>query len=74
VRIEEIVFALKRSCVPIPLGWSLTQSARLEMQRQLLGGPSKPCDRESEMGLARNARSLDRVLQLVGAHEQAAGG
>jgi hypothetical protein len=72
VGLEEIVFALEPSCVPIPLGWSLTQSARLEMQRQLLGGiPSKPCARESPVTLARNARSLDRVLKLVGAREGA---
>ena len=72
VRLEEIVFALEPSCVPIPLGWSLTESARLEMQRQLLGGmPSKPCAGESPVTLARNARSLDRVLKLVGAREGA---
>jgi hypothetical protein len=43
------------------------------MQRQLLGGaPSKPCRGESSTGMQRNAQSLKRVLQLVGAREEAA--
>jgi predicted acylesterase/phospholipase RssA len=68
VQLEEIVFALEPSCVPIPLGWSLTQSARREMQRQLLGDPAgRPCPGESSTELGRNAQSLQRVLQLAGA-------
>ena len=69
--IEEIVFALEPSCVPIPLGWSLTQSARDEMQDQLLGAPSRQCHSEGSQA-GRNAQSLKHVIQLVGARDGAA--
>jgi hypothetical protein len=73
VRVEEVVFALEPACVPIPLGWSLTEIARRDMRRQLLNSKSsKSCRSENPAGPERNAQSLKRVLELVGARERAA--
>jgi hypothetical protein len=66
--VNEVVFALEPAGVPIPLGWSLTESARREMQRQLKlhsVDASASCPGQDAEG--RNACSFERVLRLVGA-------
>ena len=70
VRLEQVVFSLERSCVPIPLGWSLTENARREMRRQLLGSTSDAhCRGEDPTRLNGNLQSIRRVLQILGARE-----
>jgi hypothetical protein len=68
VAIEEVVFALAPGCVPIPLGWSLSDGARQEMQEQLLGLPPSSgelCAQLGAPGRAQNRLAMDRVFRLL---------
>jgi hypothetical protein len=51
VPIDDIAFALAPNQVAIPLGWWLSEPARLDMERQLTAG--------------ENARSLERIADLL---------
>lgn len=66
VEIGEIAFTLAPGCVPIPLGWSLSDGARQEMQEQLLGVPAaKGCAEEGQADRARNRAAAESVLWLL---------
>ncbi|MBR0647986.1 hypothetical protein, partial [Plastoroseomonas hellenica] len=65
VEIGEIAFALSPGCVPIPLGWSLSDGARQEMQRQLLGAPAQGCAEGGKTGRLNNWLAMDSVFGLL---------
>lgn len=66
VPVEEIVVALHPACVPIPLGWALSDAARDEMRRQFRGEAMQGgCVVEDPAGLAANRRAVDRVRALL---------
>lgn len=66
VEIGEIAFALSPGCVPIPLGWSLSDNARREMQEQLLGAPAaKGCAEEGVAGRSRNRMAMSSVFRVL---------
>lgn len=68
VEIREVAFALSPGCVPIPLGWSLSDEARRDMQNQLLGksdGGRSVCVSRGAPGRAQNRLSLDMVQRLL---------
>lgn len=68
VDIREVAFTLSPGCVPIPLGWSLSDEARRDMQNQLLGrsdGGRSVCLSRGAPGRAQNRLSLDMVQRLL---------
>ncbi|MBR0647713.1 hypothetical protein [Plastoroseomonas hellenica] len=68
VEIREVAFALSPGCVPIPLGWSLSDEARRDMQNQLLGKPDsgrRVCVSRGAPGRAQNRLALDMVQRLL---------
>jgi hypothetical protein len=68
--LDQVTFALEPSCVAVPLGWSLTETARREMRRQPVGGTSDaPCLGEKIPAWSRNVRSINYVLEILGAQD-----
>jgi len=66
VPVEEIVVALHPACVPIPLGWALSDAARDELRRQFRGEAMPGgCGVEDPAGLAANRHAVDRVRALL---------
>ncbi|HEY4253886.1 MAG TPA: hypothetical protein VGM87_21945 [Roseomonas sp.] len=68
IDIREVVLGLAPGCVPIPLGWSLSDEARRDMQNQLLGKPDggrQVCVSRGAPGRVQNRLALDTVQRLL---------
>jgi hypothetical protein len=71
LELRQEVLRLHPSCVFVPLGWALSDRARAEMQRQILGQPATNCtaepaaELEAEAQLQQNRAALDAIAALL---------
>lgn len=65
LNLQQVQLRLHPSCVYVPLGWSLSEGARAEMRRQLLGLPDGDCAGEQKDQITENRRQINDIVALL---------